>query len=114
VTTFAISRLAPIIITAVVAAANIAVKPTTLYQAAIPLNVSAVSSANVLRLNVFLKNSGIIIFMKKYTQISVYYCLGSGGSPSPKRYPYMPINSVNSMTNFLGMPGPCWTWYVTK
>jgi hypothetical protein len=45
------------------AAANIAVKPTTLYQAAMPLNTSAVISAKVLRLNIFLNSRGIIIFI---------------------------------------------------
>jgi hypothetical protein len=47
----------------ITAAANMAVKPTTLYQAAMPLRVSAVISAKVLRLKIFLIIFGISIFI---------------------------------------------------
>jgi hypothetical protein len=45
------------------AAANIAVKPTTLYQAAMPLRVRAVTKAIVERLKIFLIINGIRIFI---------------------------------------------------
>ena len=90
------------------AAANIAVKPTTLYHAAMALSVNAVINAKVERLNIFLINSGISIFMSKKPIITEYYSVGkSGGSLRPKRCPYVPINSFNGSTNFLGIPGPC-------
>jgi hypothetical protein len=74
-------------ITGMTAAANIAVKPTTLYQAAMALSVNAVINANVDRLNTFLINSGINIFITNCTKISAYYSLGSGASPLPNKCP---------------------------
>jgi hypothetical protein len=74
-----------------------------------PLNTSAVISAKVLRLNIFLNICGIILFSFEYTQITVYYSLGLGGSPSPNKYPYVAINSGKDMTNLRGIPGPCCT-----
>jgi hypothetical protein len=51
------------IIIGMTAAANIAVKPTTLYHAAMALSVSATTNANVDRLKIFLIISGIRIFI---------------------------------------------------
>ena len=69
------------------AAANIAVKPTTLYQAAMALSVNAVINASVDRLNIFLNKCGISIFIGKMSLITVYYSVGVGGSPSPNKCP---------------------------
>jgi hypothetical protein len=73
------------------AAAKIAVSPATLYQAAMELSVNATINASVERLKIFLIISGINIFIVKKHLITVYYNIlgvpGSGGSPSPNRYP---------------------------
>lgn len=71
----------------ITAAANIAVKPTTLYQAAMELSVNATINASVERLNIFLNNCGINIFIGNLRLISVYYSLGSGASPLPNKCP---------------------------
>jgi len=55
----------------ITAAANIAVKPTTLYHAAMALSVSAVTNANVDRLKIFLIISGIRIFIVFVPKITV-------------------------------------------
>lgn len=91
-------------ITGMTAAANIAVRPNMLYHAAMALSVSAVTNANVERLNILLIINGIRIFSAKIAKISVYY---SGGVPLPNKYPYVPINSLIGITSFRGIPGPC-------
>ena len=72
-------------ITGMTAAANIAVNPTTLYQAAMALSVNAVINANVDRLKTFLNSCGINIFIGNMPLITVYYSLGSGASPLPNK-----------------------------
>lgn len=91
------------------AAANMAVRPTTLYQAAMELSINATINANVDKLNNFLIISGINIFIMVFTYITVYYSVGVGGSPLPNKCPYVPRNSCNGSINFLGIPGPCCT-----
>jgi hypothetical protein len=62
VITLAASSAEPIIITGTTAAAKIAVRPTILYQAAIPLRDNAISNVRVDKLNIFLSRI-IYIFM---------------------------------------------------